>query len=79
MINNRFEFVVGFYSFSVLQAQDPEYFKLLTSNLSAEQQKGLNEVILRANQKKAEYYSKQIEKQGGNTSVLAKVSPFTLA
>lgn len=53
----------------VLQAQDPEYYNLITSKLSAEQQKGLNDVIVTAEQKKAQYNSKQIQKQGGNIQI----------
>lgn len=49
-----------------LQAQDPQFYALITSTLSPDQQKGLNDVILTAEQKKAQYTSKQIQKQGGN-------------
>lgn len=49
-----------------LQAQDPQYYALITSKLDADQQKGLNDVIVTAEQKKAQYSSKLIQKQGGN-------------
>lgn len=60
--------IVWFFSFLRLdlQAQDPQYYDLITSKLSPEQQKGLNDVIVTAEQKKAQYNSKQIQKQGGN-------------
>lgn len=57
------------FSLTVLQAQDPEYYNLITSKLSADQQKGLNDVIVTAEQKKAQYNSKQIQKQGGNIQI----------
>lgn len=63
----------------VLEAQDPQYYVLLMSKLSAEQKENLLDVIKTADQKKAQYNSKQIQKQGGNASVLAHVSQFTLA
>lgn len=53
----------------MIQAQDPEYYNLITSKLSADQQKGLQDVIVTAEQKKAHYNSKQIQKQGGNVQI----------
>lgn len=63
----------------MLETQDPQYYVQLMSKLSAEQKENLHDVIKTANQKKDQYNSKQIQKQGGNTSVLAHVSQFTLA
>lgn len=62
-------FAFCFFFRTVLQAQDPEYYNLITSKLSADQQKGLNDVIVTAEQKKAQYNSKQIQKQGGNIQI----------
>lgn len=42
---------------------------MITSKLSPKQQEGLNDVILTAEQKKAQYNSKQIQKQGGNDQI----------
>lgn len=62
----------------MLQAQDPEYYASLMRKLSPEQHKDLQEILVTADQKRAQYNSKLIQKQGGNTSVLAQVSQFTL-
>lgn len=48
-----------------LQGQDPQFYALITSTLNPEQLKGLNDVMVTAEQKKAQYNSKQIQKQGG--------------
>lgn len=48
-----------------LTTQDPAYYTLLTSGLTAEQQKSLHELMVLADQKKAQIQSRLIEKQGG--------------
>lgn len=48
-----------------MQNQEPQYYALLISKLNPDQLKGLNDVVVIADQKKAQYASKQIEKQGG--------------
>lgn len=50
---------------AAIMATDPQYYALLTSALSAEQSKALNELLVVAEQKKAQYASKKIERQGG--------------
>lgn len=50
---------------AAISAQDPQYYALLTSALSPEQSKALNELLVVAEQKKAQYASKKIERQGG--------------
>lgn len=60
-----------FYSTAV-SAQDPQYYALLTSALNAEQTKALNELLVMAEQKKAQYASKKIERQGGKCSIPMK-------
>lgn len=52
-----------------LSTQDPAYYALLTSKLDGNQQKALQEIMVLADQKKAQIHSRQIEKQGGNTFV----------
>lgn len=48
-----------------LSAQDQAWYSLLTSNLTPEQAKALQEVVVTADQRKAAKESKLIEKQGG--------------
>lgn len=48
-----------------LQSADPMWFNALTSGLSADQQKSLQEVYLLADQRKAAAESRRIEKSGG--------------
>jgi len=50
---------------SALSAQDQAWYALLTSNLTPEQAKALQEVVVTADQRKAAKESKLIEKQGG--------------
>lgn len=49
-----------------LSTQDPQFYALLVGKLNAEQSKGLNEIMVMADQKKAQYASRQIERRGGN-------------
>lgn len=48
-----------------LTTQDPAYYTLITSGLTADQQKSLHELMVLADQKKAQIQSRLIEKQGG--------------
>lgn len=48
-----------------LSSQDQAWYSLLTSNLTPEQAKALQEVVVTADQRKAAKESKLIEKQGG--------------
>lgn len=48
-----------------LTTQDPAYYALITSGLTTEQQKSLHELMVLADQKKAQIQSRLIEKQGG--------------
>nr|XP_016934597.1 importin-7 [Drosophila suzukii] len=50
---------------TALSAQDQAWYALLTSNLTPEQAKALQEVVVTADQRKAAKESKLIEKQGG--------------
>ncbi|XP_030570286.1 importin-7 [Drosophila novamexicana] len=50
---------------TALSAQDQAWYSLLTSNLTPEQAKALQEVVVTADQRKAAKESKLIEKQGG--------------
>lgn len=52
-------FIVG------LQSTEPEWYNLLTSNLTEQQQKALMEVSVLADQRRAARESKKIEQQGG--------------
>lgn len=54
-----------FYVFLGLQSTEPDWYSLLTSNLSEEQQKSLIEVSVLADQRRAARESKKIEQQGG--------------
>lgn len=48
-----------------LQSTEPEWYSLLTSNLTEQQQKALMEVSVLADQRRAARESKKIEQQGG--------------
>jgi hypothetical protein len=48
-----------------IQANDPEWYQVLTANLTSEQQKALQEVMVLADQRKAAAESKRIEQSGG--------------
>lgn len=48
-----------------METQDPQYYALLLSRLNAEQTKGLQSVLVIAEQKRAQYASQAIERQGG--------------
>ncbi|XP_063698998.1 importin-7 [Culicoides brevitarsis] len=48
-----------------LQTSDPAWYSMLTSKLTAEHTKALQEIILTAEQKKHQRRSKEIEKSGG--------------
>lgn len=48
-----------------LQASDPMWYGALTSHLTAEQQKSLQDIIVLADQRKAAAESKRIEQSGG--------------
>jgi hypothetical protein len=48
-----------------IQASDPEWYRVLTANLTSEQQKALQEVMVLADQRKAAAESKRIEQSGG--------------
>ncbi|XP_068142883.1 importin-7 [Drosophila tropicalis] len=50
---------------TALSAQDQAWYALLTSNLTPEQAKALQDVVVTADQRKAAKESKLIEKQGG--------------
>lgn len=54
-----------FYVFVGLQSTEPDWYSLLTSNLSEQQQKSLIEVSVLADQRRAARESKKIEQQGG--------------
>ncbi|KAJ4429639.1 importin-7 [Periplaneta americana] len=50
---------------SAIQASDPAWYQALTGNLTTEQQKALQEVMVLADQRKAAAESKRIEQSGG--------------
>ncbi|KAJ9577133.1 hypothetical protein L9F63_006305, partial [Diploptera punctata] len=50
---------------SYIQASDPGWYQILTANLTTEQQKALQEVMVLADQRKAAAESKRIEQSGG--------------
>jgi hypothetical protein len=50
---------------SDIQASDPEWYQVLTANLTNEQQEALQEVMVLADQRKAAAESKRIEQSGG--------------
>jgi hypothetical protein len=50
---------------SDIQANDPEWYQVLTAHLTTEQQKALQEVMVLADQRKAAAESKRIEQSGG--------------
>ncbi|KAL0280330.1 UNVERIFIED_CONTAM: hypothetical protein PYX00_001656 [Menopon gallinae] len=60
------EYVVFKEVFQNLQVNDPSWFQVLTENLTAAEQKSLQEVIVLADQRKAAAESKRIEQSGGN-------------
>lgn len=59
------EYVVFKEVMQNLKTMDPNWYNLLTSALSAEQQKACEEVFLLADQRKAAAESRRIEKSGG--------------
>lgn len=48
-----------------MSSQDPAWYALLTSGLTTEQTKALQEIVVTADQRKAAKESKIIEKRGG--------------
>lgn len=48
-----------------MSTQDEGYYSLLVNSLNQEQQKNLQDIMVLAEQKKAQIQSKQIERQGG--------------
>lgn len=48
-----------------MQATEPNWYATLTTGLTAEQQKALQDVIVLADQRKAALESKRIEQSGG--------------
>lgn len=48
-----------------LSTQDPGWYNMLTSGMTPEQAKNLTEVMVLADQKKAQKHSKQLENSGG--------------
>lgn len=59
------EYVVFKEVLQNIQANDPEWYQVLTANLTSEQQKALQEVMVLADQRKAAAESKRIEQSGG--------------
>jgi len=59
------EYVVFKEVLQHIQANDPEWYQVLTANLTSEQQKALQEVMVLADQRKAAAESKRIEQSGG--------------
>lgn len=59
------EYVVFKEVFQNLQVSDPTWYQALTANLTSEQQKALQEVMVLADQRKAAAESKRIEQSGG--------------
>ena len=55
-------------TFKGLQASNVDWYNQLTSSMSAEQQKAVQEIVLLANQRKAARQSKSIAASGGKTS-----------
>lgn len=60
-----FVVVIFLTFFAGLQSTEPEWYSLLTSNLTEEQQKALMDVSVLADQRRAARESKKIEQQGG--------------
>lgn len=58
---------------SDMELQDPQYYALLMSRLNAEQTKGLQSVLDIAKQKRAQYESQAIERQGGKHSIFGVI------
>lgn len=54
-----------YYFFAALSTQDQAWYTVLTSGLTPEQAKSLQEVVVTADQRKAAKESKLIEKRGG--------------
>lgn len=54
-----------YFLFSALSAQDQAWYAILTSGLTPEQTKALQDVVTTADQRKAAKESKLIEKRGG--------------
>ncbi|XP_043287357.1 importin-7 [Venturia canescens] len=63
--NNQDEYVVFKEIMQNIERTDQVWYRALTSHLTAEQQKALQEVILLADQRKAALESKRIEQSGG--------------
>ncbi|XP_039964309.1 importin-7 isoform X1 [Bactrocera tryoni] len=59
------EYVTFKEVFSALSSQDPAWYALLTTGLTTEQTKALQEIVVTADQRKAAKESKIIEKRGG--------------
>ncbi|GFG30315.1 hypothetical protein Cfor_02128 [Coptotermes formosanus] len=59
------EYVVFKEVLQHIQANDPEWYQVLTAHLTTEQQKALQEVMVLADQRKAAAESKRIEQSGG--------------
>ena len=54
---------------TALKERDPRFYGMLTSNLNAEQQKQLQEIIVLADQRKSAAESKKIEQAGGQQEI----------
>lgn len=52
-----------------MSTQDEGYYSLLVNGLSQDQQKMLRDIMVLAEQKKAQIQSRQIERQGGRFEV----------
>lgn len=63
--NNQDEYVIFKEVMQNIERTDRQWYQILTSNLTVEQQKSLQEVILLADQRKAALESKRIEQSGG--------------
>ncbi|XP_069686580.1 importin-7 isoform X4 [Periplaneta americana] len=59
------EYIVFKEVLQTIQASDPAWYQALTGNLTTEQQKALQEVMVLADQRKAAAESKRIEQSGG--------------
>lgn len=60
------EYVIFKQVLEEVQGTNPAWYGILTSALTAEQQKALSDVIVLADQRRAAAESKRIEEAGGN-------------
>lgn len=58
-------FIFVFYSCAALQERDPNFYNMLTAELTPEQNKSLQDIIVLADQRKSAAESKKIEQAGG--------------